>query len=66
MHAGNWSNNTPHGFGARFDKNGNFMDVCTYVNGKRSGKSVSFDKDGNLVVRVWIDGEMISEKIIVD
>ena len=66
MHAGCWSNNAPSGFGARFDKDGGFLDVCTYVDGKRNGKSVSFDEDGNIVVRLWSNGEMISEKIIAD
>lgn len=66
MHAGGWSNNAPHGIGARFDKDGSFLDVCTYVNGKRSGKSVSFDQDGNVVVRLWLNGEMISERTITD
>lgn len=64
MHAGGWHNNAPQGFGARFDKHGSFLDVCTYVDGKRNGKSLSFDQDGNVVVRLWSNGELLTEKII--
>ena len=66
MHAGRWSGNKPDGFGARFDSEGGFLDVCTYVDGKRNGKSVSFDEYGNIVIRLWKDGEQVSEKIIAD
>ena len=66
MHAGKWAGNKPDGFGARFDRDGNFLDVCTYVDGVRNGKSLSFDEEGNAVVRFWKDGELISEKIISD
>ena len=48
------------------DKNGGFLDVCTYVDGKRNGKSVSFDEDGNVVIRLWRDGEMVGERVISD
>ncbi|MGN0502645.1 MAG: hypothetical protein ACI4HN_06940, partial [Ruminococcus sp.] len=44
MHAGKWSDNSPDGCGARFDSDGNFIDVCFYKGGKRNGKSVSFDE----------------------
>lgn len=30
MHAGKWDNNTPDGYGARFDRNGNLIDVSNY------------------------------------
>ena len=66
MHVGKWSKNKPDGFGARFDRGGEFLDVCTYVNGMRNGKSVSFDEDGNIVVKIWKDGELVGEKIISD
>lgn len=66
MHAGSWSGNKPDGFGARFDREGHFLDVCTYVDGRRNGKSVSFDADGNVVIKLWKDGEVVSEKIISD
>ena len=66
VHVGRWSENKPDGFGARFDKDGDFLDVCTYVGGVRNGKSVSFDEDGNVVIRIWKDGEIVGEKIISD
>ena len=53
MHAGKWDNNTPDGYGARFDRNGNLIDVSNYENGVRTGKSVSFDENGNIVVSVY-------------
>ena len=64
--AAHYTVESAEGFGARFDRDGGFLDVCTYVDGKRNGKSVSFDEDGNIVVRLWSNGEMISEKIIAD
>ena len=58
------SNNTPDGYGARFDKDGNLIDVCNYKNGVRTGKSVSFDNNGNIVVSVYENGEKVSEFLI--
>ncbi len=66
IHAGKWTDNTPNGIGARFDSDGAFLDVCGYENGVRSGKSLSFDENGNVVIRVWENGELISERIITD
>ena len=66
VHAGKWTDNTPNGVGARFDSDGAFLDVCSYKNGVRSGKSLSFDEVGNVVIRVWEDGELISERVITD
>lgn len=63
MHAGKWLDNAPDGLGARFDSDGNFVDICSYSNGKRSGKSVSFDEQGRIVVKKWEDGELVSEYI---
>ena len=40
--------------------------VSGYENGTRSGKSVSFDENGNVVIKVWEDGELISEQTITD
>lgn len=65
MHAGKWSDNLPEGCGARFDADGNFIDVCFYKNGQKNGKSVSFDEKGRVVIKKWIDGELIF-KFIVD
>lgn len=64
MHAGKWNSNSPDGFGARFDSEGNFIDVCCYSNGVRNGKSISFDENGNVVIKKWMDGELISEQVI--
>ncbi len=61
MHAGKWSNNTPNGYGARFSNDGSFLDLCNYIDGKRNGTGVSVDDDGNVVIRKWKDGEVISE-----
>ena len=51
---------------ARFDSDGSFLDVCRYENGTRNGKSVSFDENGNVVIKVWENGELISEQTITD
>ena len=59
-----WDNNTPDGYGARFDRNGNLIDVSNYENGVRTGKSVSFDENGNIVVSVYENGEKISEFLV--
>lgn len=64
MHAGKWDNNSPDSIGARFDSEGNFIDVCFYVDGVRNGKSVSFDEDGNVVISFWENGNKIDEKVI--
>ena len=64
MHAGRWSDNSPDGMGARFDNEGNFIDVCSYTKGVRNGLSISFDENNNLVITKWVDGEKISEKKI--
>lgn len=61
MHAGKWSDNSPDGCGARFDSDGNFIDVCFYSGGKRNGKSVSFDENGRVLIKNWVDGELVSE-----
>lgn len=66
MHAGRWTDNAPDGYGARFDADGNFIDVCSYSNGKRNGKSVSFDDNGKVIIKVWKDGELVSEYIADD
>ena len=55
MHAGGWKDNAPEGYGARFDKNGNLIDVSMYKNGVRDGKSVFFDEKGK-AIPVGADG----------
>ena len=64
MHAGKWSNNSPDGCGARFDSDGNFIDVCFYKAGKRNGKSISFDENGRVIIKNWVDGELVSEFVV--
>lgn len=66
IHVGKWQQNSPDGVGARFDNEGNFLDVCAYTDGVRHGKSLSFDEEGRVVIRVWEDGELISERVIGD
>lgn len=66
MHAGKWKDNTPDGCGARFDSDGNFVDVCFYSDGKRNGKSVSFDENGRVLIKYWVDGELVSENVVDD
>ncbi|MBR1481710.1 MAG: hypothetical protein IJ598_01940 [Ruminococcus sp.] len=66
LHAGQWTDNKPSGIGARFDNEGNFLDVCAYENGVRQGKSLSFDEQGRVLIRVWEDGELVSERVISD
>ena len=66
MHAGKWSDNSPDGCGARFDSEGNFIDVCFYTAGKRNGKSVSFDENGRVIIKNWVDGELVSEFAVDD
>ncbi len=61
MHIGKWADNLPTEYGARFDSDGNFIDVCFYDNGVRNGKSVSFDEKGRVVIKTWADGELVSE-----
>ena len=51
-------------FSSRFDRNGNLIDVSNYENGVRTGKSVSFDENGNIVVSVYENGEKISEFLV--
>ena len=38
--------------------------VQDYENGVRTGKSVSFDENGNIVVSVYENGEKISEFLV--
>ncbi len=64
MHAGKWLNNSPDGYGARFDNNGNFIDICMYSNGQRNGKSISFDENGRIHIKMWADGEVVSETVV--
>lgn len=64
IHSGKWKNNVPDGYGARFDSEGNFLDVCSYADGKRNGTGVSIDENGNVIIRKWKNGEIISEIII--
>lgn len=66
MHIGKWENNTPTGIGARFDRLGNFIDISTYSEGQKNGKSIAFDESGNIIFRKFKNGELVSEKIIVD
>ena len=66
MHIGKWNNNTPVDFGARFDCFGNFIDVSSYSDGQKDGKSISFDENGNVIIKKYRNGELISEKTIVD
>ncbi len=64
MHAGRWNSNSPNGYGARFTNDGELLDICMYKDGVRSGKSVSFDENGNIIVAVYNNGEKVSEYII--
>ena len=66
MHAGKWTENTPDGIGARFDSDGSFFDVCPYSMGTREGKAISYDDNGNVVITVYIAGEVVAEKVITD
>ncbi len=66
MHVGRWVDNTPDGVGARFSADGGFIDVCGYSMGTREGKSISFDEYGNIVITVYISGEVVAERIISD
>ena len=66
MHVGNWTENTPDGVGARFDSDGSFTEVCPYSMGVREGKAISYDENGNVVITVYIAGEVVAEKVISD
>lgn len=66
MHVGNWTENTPDGVGARFDSDGSFSEVCPYSMGTREGKAISYDENGNVVITVYIAGEVVAEKVITD
>ena len=66
MHVGNWTDNTPDGIGARFGSQGEFLDVCRYSMGEREGKAVKIDKNGNVVITVYVAGEPVAEKVITD
>ena len=66
MHIGKWDNNTPVGYGARFDSDGNFIDVSAYSDGQKDGKSISVDENGNVVIKKFKNGELISERTIID
>lgn len=64
LHVGKWDNNVPVGIGARFDRDGSFLDICGYLDGSRHGKSLSFDNEGRVVLRIYDNGELISERIL--
>lgn len=64
MHIGKWDSNTPYGYGARFNKDGTFLDVADYTNGKKNGKCISLDENGNFYISIWENGKKISEHII--
>lgn len=64
MHIGKWESNTPCGYGARFNKDGTFLDVADYTNGKKNGKCISLDENGNFYISIWENGKKISEHII--
>lgn len=66
FHAGKWLENKPCGIGTRFDSEGNFLDVCSYHDGVRHGNSICYDDEGRIVLRVWENGELISERVIYD
>lgn len=64
MHIGKWDSNTPCGYGARFNKDGTFLDVADYTTGKKNGKCISLDENGNFYISIWENGKKISEHII--
>ena len=64
MHIGKWENNSPTNYGARFNKDGTFIDVADYVNGVKNGKCISLDENGNFYISIWENGKKISEHII--
>lgn len=64
MHIGKWDSNIPCGYGARFNKDGTFLDVADYTNGKKNGKCISLDENGNFYISIWENGKKISEHII--
>lgn len=64
MHIGKWENNSPTNYGARFNKDGTFIDVADYANGKKNGKCISLDENGNFYISIWENGKKISEHII--
>lgn len=64
MHIGKWDSNTPCGYGARFNKDGTFLYVADYTNGKKNGKCISLDENGNFYISIWENGKKISEHII--
>ena len=66
MHVGKWDDNSPVGIGARFEEDGSFIDVCQYSGGVKNGKGISLDENGNVVVSRYIDGELVSERVIED
>ena len=66
MHVGKWIENTPDGVGARFNADGSFTEVCPYSMGVREGKAISYDENGNIVITVYIAGEVVAEKVITD
>lgn len=64
MHIGKWENNSPINYGARFNKDGTFIDVADYANGVKNGKCISLDENGNFYISIWENGKKISEHII--
>lgn len=64
MHIGKWENNSPTNYGARFNKDGTFIDVADYANGVKNGKCISLDENGNFYISIWENGKKISEHII--
>ena len=45
MHIGKWENNSPTNYGARFNKDGTFIDVADYANGVKNGKMHFFRRE---------------------
>ena len=64
MHIGKWENNSPTNYGARFNKDGTFIDFADYANGVKNGKCISLDENGNFYISIWENGKKISEHII--
>lgn len=64
VHIGKWHHNHPCDIGVRFDKEGNFLSLNHFTDGKRNGIGITINEDGCVVISNWKDDRQVSEKNI--
>lgn len=64
VHVGKWRHNQPCDIGVRFDREGNFLSLNHFTDGKRNGIGIAINEDGCVVISNWKDDRQVSEKNI--